>query len=135
MSAVEPNWDALIVFLVCWGVVCSGWLYVSGSFPLSAASAEIRHGIGLTLLLVTIGSLVLLTIAALIYGIDQLRWTSLIVGSGMIFLFAPFLVQDLPPGLKDSRAGLALLLVLSCFALASLILFAWHSRVLLLAAA
>ena len=121
MSAVEPNWIALIIFLACWGVVCSGWIYVSGSFPLSAAPTEIRRGIGLSLLVATTGSLVVLTVAALVYGIGQLRWTSLVVGSGVVFLFAPFVVQDLPRRLKDSRAGLALVLVLSCLAIASLV--------------
>ncbi len=125
MSAVEPNWDGLIMFLVCWGIASSGWLYVSGSLPLRAAPSENRQGLGLALLCAAIGSLLALTVAVLVYGIGALRWTSLIVGGGLIFLLAPFLIQDLPPALKDTRAGLALVLLVSCAALAALLLFAW----------
>ena len=38
----------------------------------------------------------------------------------MVFLFAPFVVQDLPPALKDNKFGLVLVMVLSLGGLALL---------------
>ena len=112
MSAIEPNWQAWLIFVGCWTVACSGWIYISGSLPLNVAPAEVRRGIGVPLVILNALGLVALTVLAMLFAIYELRWTSIIVGAGMVSLFSPFVVQDLPSALKDNQLGLALLLIL-----------------------
>ena len=111
MDAIEPNWQALLVFLVAWLTGCVGFIFVSGNLPLRAAPQPVQAGFGPALVWVNLGMLVLLTAMTIGFAIAQLRWTSLILGGGFVFLFAPFVVQDLPRGLKDTQAGLVTLLV------------------------
>ena len=112
MSAIEPNWQAWLIFVGCWTVACSGWIYISGSLPLNVAPAAVRRGIGVPLVILNALGLVALTVLAMLFAIYELRWTSIIVGAGMVLLFSPFVVQDLPSALKDNQLGLALLLIL-----------------------
>lgn len=123
MDAIEPNWVALLVFIGAWGVACISGFFVSGSLPLSEAPADIRSGGGPLMLLLNVGLLAVLTVATLLFGIAELRWTSLVIAIGMIFLFAPFAVQDLPPLLKDTRLGMAAILLLVVAAFVGLYLF------------
>lgn len=112
MSAIEPNWQALLIFIGCWTVVCSGWIYIGGSLPLSAAPAAVKRGIGIPLLILNAIGLVALTVLALVFASQELHWTSIVVGAGLVFLFSPFVVQDLPTIVKDNQLGLILLLIL-----------------------
>lgn len=111
MSTIEPNWQALLIFIGCWTVVCSGWIYISGSLPLGAAPAEVKRGIGKPLIALNAVFLAALTIVALLFAVHELRWTSIVVGAGLVFLFSPFVVQDLPSVVKDNQFGLVLLLI------------------------
>lgn len=110
LAAIEPNWQALLVFLAAWLVGCVGLIYLSGSLPLKAAPQAVRDGAGPILVWTNLLALIILAILCLSFAISHLRWTSLIVGGGFVFLFAPFIVQDLPARLKDTKAGLSLLL-------------------------
>ncbi|MFT5507261.1 MAG: hypothetical protein ACI89J_000325 [Hyphomicrobiaceae bacterium] len=110
MAAIEPNWQALLVFLVAWLAGCIGLIYLSGNLPLKAAPETARVGFGPALIWTNLAVLVVLTVLSLGFAVSQLRWTSLIVGGGGVFLFAPFIVQDLPRSLKDTQVGLAVLL-------------------------
>lgn len=123
MDAIEPNWVALLVFVGAWGVACISGFFVSGSLPLSEAPAAMRAGSGPFLVSLNVGLLAALTVATLLFGLAELRWTSLIIAVGMVFLFAPFAVQDLPPLLKDTRLGMAATLLLVVAAFVGLYLF------------
>ncbi len=112
MSTIEPNWQAWLIFIGCWTVACSGWIYISGSLPLRLAPAEVRRGIGIPLIILNAIGLTALTVLALLYATNELRWTSIVLAIGVVVLFSPFVVQDLPGVLKDNQRGLVLLLVL-----------------------
>lgn len=120
MDVFEPNWQALSVFAFAWATLCIGGVLMAGMLPLSSAPLAARTPSGVAL--VTVNLLLLLGLLALTlaYGYAELRWTSAVVTGGMIFLFAPFAVQDLPEALKNGRAGLLLLFVLILAALALL---------------
>lgn len=117
MNAIEPNWHSLLVFLPAWLLCCSGFFYLSGSLPPSAAPIAVRTGIGPTLIWLNLIVIVMLCLVTLCYAFHELRLTTLIIAGGFVFLFAPFTVQDLPLTLKESQAGHALLLCLSAIGL------------------
>lgn len=118
MEAIEPNWQGLVVFGFTWLIACVGFFFVSGSLPVSAAPQTVQSGIGPLLVWLNLACVTMLAVGALVFAVLELRLTSPIVVGGMIFLFAPFAVQDLPGGLKDSKLGLALLLGIHALALA-----------------
>ena len=111
MDAIEPNWPALLIFLVAWLTGCIGFFFLSGNLPVRAAPERVQAGFGPVLIWINLAVLIGLLVLIFWFAIAQLRWTSLIVGGGFVFLFAPFIVQDLPSGLKDTKAGLTALLV------------------------
>ena len=51
---------------------------------------------------------------------DTLRWTTSVVLGGFVFLFAPFLAQDLPASIKETRGGLALVVAAGLVVLAAM---------------
>lgn len=113
MDAIEPNWIELIVFAAVWAIGCAGLFYLIGILPLSAAPAEVRRGAGPMLVMTNVGLVGALLLFALLFAFAELRWTSLVVAGGMVFLFSPFIIQDLPEKLKDNKAGLSLVLILT----------------------
>jgi len=120
LEAIEPNWMSLIVFAGAWAVSCIGAFYLIGIMPLAAAPGEVRHGLGPVLVFANVALVALLLVASLVFAIAELRWTSLIVAGGMVFLFSPFVVQDLPSALKDNKLGLMIVLALTVGGLALL---------------
>jgi len=48
----------------------------------------------------------------LLFCFHELRWTSIVISGGAIFLFSPFATQDLPDAFKHGTVGLAVLLLL-----------------------
>lgn len=117
MSVIEPNWPALLLFVPAWLMVCVGLIYLSGNLPVRAAPDTVREGAGPVLVWLNVLAFAGLAIVTIIFAIAQLRWTSTIVGGGFMFLFAPFVVQDLPAGLKDTQTGLVVLLALGLVAM------------------
>ncbi len=113
MDAIEPNWVSLLVFAAAWGMGCVGTFYLVGVMPLAAAPREVQRGLGPILVIATAALVALLVVAALMFAIAELRWTSLVIAGGMVFLFSPFVVQDLTPALKNSKLGLAIVLALT----------------------
>jgi hypothetical protein len=113
VDAIEPNLIALVVFVAVWAVGCAGLFYLIGILPLSAAPTNVRRGAGPVLVLANVGLVGALLLFALLFAFSELRWTSLVVGGGMVFLFSPFIIQDLPEGLKDNKIGLSLVMLLT----------------------
>ena len=56
-----------------------------------------------------------------LYGYAQLRWTTLVVISGLIFLFAPALIEEWPWRLRSAAIQLMVLVGVQALALAALI--------------
>lgn len=122
MDAIEPNWRALIGFGFAWTIACVGFFFVSGSLPVRAAPRAVQTGLGPLLVWSNLAGVVVLAAGALVIAALELRLTSLIVFGGLIFLFAPFAIQDLPAGIKDTQLGLCLLLAIEAASL--IVLFA-----------
>jgi hypothetical protein len=57
----------------------------------------------------------------MLYAHETLRWTSVVVAGGLIFLFVPSVFEVIPNEWRDSRGGL---LILGVVQLASLALLA-----------
>ena len=110
MAVIEPNWPSLLVFLAAWLAGCIGFFFLSGNLPMRAAPPKVQEGFGPVLVWLNLVVLIGLIGFTLAFAVMQLRWTSLIVGGGFVFLFAPFIVQDLPRGWKDTQRGLVALL-------------------------
>ncbi len=120
MSAIEPNWVELIVFSLTWFLVCVGFFFISGSLPMSAAPAAVQGGAGPALVWANLALLLGLCIGVIAFGITALRWSSLVVAGGFIFLFSPFVVQDMPARIRDTQLGLLLVLIVNGLAFAGL---------------
>ena len=64
--------------------------------------------------------LVALLLGTGLYGFAELRWSTLIVVTGLIVLFAPGLFEAWPSQLRDGPTGLIALVALQILALAAL---------------
>lgn len=117
MSAIEPNWTSLFVFIPAWLLGCAGLIHLSASLPPSAAPAPLRSTTGQVLIWLNLAVLIALCVLALGYAFNQLRLTSLIIAAGFVFLFSPLAVQDLPQGFQGSQLSLVLLLGLGALGL------------------
>lgn len=127
MEAIEPNWLSALAFGAAWLLACAGFFYVSGSMPISAAPSSIRVGLGPVLVWLNALCVAILAIGAISFGHMELRLTSIIIVGGLVFLFSPFVVQELPSMLKDTQLGLLLLLATLLVAIAAFLASgAWH---------
>jgi len=120
MSAIEPHWVSLLWFAACSTVCMLALLTVAGMFPWRSRPDQAKSA-GATLLIV--GNAVLLAallMATCFYGYSELRWSTLIVVTGLIVLFAPGLFQAWPSSLCDGRSGLLALIGIQAVALAAL---------------
>jgi hypothetical protein len=120
MNAIEPHWVSLLWFAACSTVCMLALLTVAGMFPWRSRPDQAKSA-GATLLIV--GNAVLLAallMATCFYGYSELRWSTLIVVTGLIVLFAPGLFQAWPSSLRDGRSGLLALIGIQAVALAAL---------------
>ena len=127
MEAIEPHWVSLLWFAGFATVGTVAFLMVSGMFPLGSRPDTARS-ISATMLVV--GNAVLL--AALLagtglYGYAELKWSTLIVVTGLVVLFAPGLFEAWPAPLRDGPAGLFALVGVQILALAALAMVAGPS--------
>ena len=119
METIEPNIRALAVFAAAWSICCAGAIQLAGMLPLTEAPAGVRSLAGRFLIAVNSALLLVVSALTLFYCVRELRWSSIVVAGGAIFLVSPFLTQDLPAAFKHGKAGLAalLLLLLAAFVL------------------
>jgi hypothetical protein len=127
MSAVEPNWAMAIMLAGTWLVGCAGLLFLFGHLPLSAAPAPMKRGVGPALIVAGLAVMAGVLMATVLMAADALRWTTSIVLGGFVFLFAPFLVQDLPASIKETQGGLALVVAAGALVLAAMYTMAQSS--------
>lgn len=121
MTAIEPNWLSLIWFAVFASVGGVASLVVAGMFPLGSRPDEAKSAITTLLILGNVVLLATLLVGTGLYGYAQLRWTTLVVISGLIFLFAPALIEEWPWRLRSATLQLMVLVGVQALALAALL--------------
>lgn len=109
MASVEPNLVPLLWFALCWTVACVAFLVLAGAFPLASRPDIAGSPTGTALALGNVLLLALLAAGTAWFGWNHLRWTSLVIAGGSVFLFAPGLFHLWPERWRDGPAGLALL--------------------------
>jgi putative effector of murein hydrolase LrgA (UPF0299 family) len=107
VSHIEPNVTALSWFALLWSVCCLAFLQLSGMYPLRAAGeAAARKPIPLVL-----GNTLLwlaLLAGTLVFAWAQLRWTTIVLVAGILFLFIPALFQVIPLRFRDGHSSMAI---------------------------
>ncbi len=111
VASVDPNPAALLPFALCCTVACVAFLVLAGAFPLSSRPDLAGSPAGTALALGDALLLAVLVAGTAWFGYSRLRWTSLVIAGGSVFLFAPGLFHLWPERWRDGRAGLALLSV------------------------
>jgi hypothetical protein len=120
MQAIEPNWASLLWFAAFATIGTVVLVVVAGMFPLRSRPEAVRSNAA-TMLVVGNGVLLfVLLVGTGIYGFTELRWSTLIVVTGLVVLFAPGLFEIWPSSLRDGRKGLVVLVGVQLLALAAL---------------
>ena len=104
MNHLEPNVAALSWFALLWSVCCLGFLQLAGMYPLRAmdeGEKTIPLALGNTVLWVA------LLAGTLAFAYAELRWTTVVVVAGLLFLFIPELFQAIPARFREGRVGMA----------------------------
>ena len=112
MDAIEPNLLPLLWFALCCTVACVALLVLAGAFPLASRPDLAGSAAGTALAIGDSILLVVLVAGTAWFGWSHLRWTSLVIAGGSVFLFAPGLFHLWPERWRDGRTGLALLFCL-----------------------
>jgi hypothetical protein len=120
MNAIEPNGVALLLFAATFAACCLSFFTLTGMFPARARPLPVAGYIGSLLVLLNLVLLAILLIGVALFAHETLRWTSVVVAGGLIFLFVPSVFEFIPNGWRDSRGGLALLVALQLTSLALL---------------
>lgn len=106
MNHLEPNVVALAWFTLFWGVCCLSFLQLAGQYPIRDTSDGGRNPV-----LLVLGNTALwlaLLAGTLMFAYAELRWTTIVVVAGLLFLFIPELFQAIPGRWRDGRAGMAI---------------------------
>ncbi|RXF74210.1 hypothetical protein [Hansschlegelia zhihuaiae] len=120
MDMIEPNLAALALFAIAATVAGLGFYVLAGAFPLATRDDLRAHPAGVPLALVNAAAFLALVAFGLTYGVEHLRWTSVVIVSGLAFLFAPAAFHVWPQRWRDGAAGLAIMLGLTMAAVAAL---------------
>lgn len=104
MNSLEPNVIALFWFVLLWGICCLAFFQLAGMYPIRRGGAHDR------MLLVLCNTLLWLVLAVgtLVFAWTELRWTTIVVMGGIVFLFTPALFQAMPDRLRDGSAGMVI---------------------------
>jgi hypothetical protein len=120
MDAIEPHWVSLLWFACFATVGTIAFLMVSGMFPLRSRPDAARSNATMVLAFGNAVLLVALLVGTGLYGYAELKWSTLIVVTGLVVLFAPGLFEAWPAPLRDGPAGLVALVGAQMLALAAL---------------
>lgn len=120
MDVIEPNWVSLLWFAGFATVGTLAFLMVSGMFPLRSRPDAVRSNVATVLVFGNAVLLVALLAGTGLYGYAELKWSTLIVVTGLVVLFAPGLFEAWPARLRDGPAGLVVLVGVQILALAAL---------------
>lgn len=120
MEAIEPNVAALAWFSLFAAVASLSFYVVAGAFPLSLREDLTRHPAGVLLAVVAALAFAGLSVGVIVYGAENLRWTSVVIVAGLAVLFAPGAFNLWPERWRDGAAGLAIMLGLTVAAITAL---------------
>jgi hypothetical protein len=120
MDAIEPHWVSLLWFAGFATVGTVAFLMVSGMFPLRSRPDAARSKAATVLVFGNAVLLAALLAGTGLYGYAELKWSSLIVVTGLVVLFAPGLFEVWPAPLRDGPGGLVMLVGVQVLALAAL---------------
>jgi hypothetical protein len=109
LSGVEPNGIALALFAASFAACCLSFFTLAGMFPSAMRPLPLRGHFGSLLVLSNLALLAVLLIFVLVFAHETLRWTSVVVSGGLIFLFVPSVFQLIPDEWRDSQSGLVAL--------------------------
>ena len=121
MNAIEPNGVALLLFAATFAACCLSGFTLTGMFPARARPLAVAGYVGSLLVLLNLALLAMLLGGVALLAHQMLRWTSVVVAGGLIFLFVPSIFEIVPNGWRDSRGGLVFLSALQFASLALLI--------------
>jgi hypothetical protein len=104
VNSLEPNVIALFWFVLLWGICCLAFFQLAGMYPIRRSEARDR------MLLVLCNTLLWLALLSgtLAFAWKELRWTTIVVAAGIVFLFTPALFQAMPGRLRDGSAGMVI---------------------------
>jgi hypothetical protein len=120
MDAIEPHWISLLWFAVFATTGTVAFLVVAGMFPLRSRPEAVRSNTATGLIVGNGLLLAALLVGTGLFGYAELRWSSLVVVTGLILLFAPGLFEAWPSPLRDGRTGQVVLIGVQILALAAL---------------
>ena len=121
LNAIEPNGVALALFAATFAAGCLSFFTLAGMFPARARPLPVTGHIGGLLVILNLALLAVLLGGIALFAHETLRWTSIVVAGGLIFLFVPSIFQVIPNGWRDSRGGLVFLGALQIASLALLV--------------
>jgi hypothetical protein len=121
LGAIEPNGAALALFAATFAAGCLSFFTLAGMFPANARPLPVAGYVGNLLVLSNLALLLVLFGSVALFAHETLRWTSIVVAGGLIFLFVPSVFEIIPNEWRDSRGGLTLLGALQLAALALLV--------------
>jgi len=120
MSAIEPNWLSMLWFILFATICGISLLIVSGMFPLGRNSEGRSSGLTALLVLGNGTLLATLVIGTGFYGYNELRWSTLVVVTGLIVLFAPGLFEEWRWSIGNIKTQLTILVGVQVMALLAL---------------
>ena len=121
LNGIEPNGAALALFAATFAAGSLGFYTLTGMFPVRARPAAVAGLLGNALVLSNLALLAVLLGGVALYAHETLRWTSVVVAGGLIFLFVPSVFEIIPNKWRDSRGGLVFLGALQLASLALLV--------------
>jgi hypothetical protein len=127
MDAIEPRWVSLLWFAGFATVGAIAFLMISGMFPLRSRPDAAKSNAATVLVFGNAVLLAALLAGTGLYGCAELKWSTLIIVTGLVVLFAPGLFEAWPARMRDGPAGLAALVGVQILALAALAKVAWPS--------
>jgi hypothetical protein len=121
LGGIEPNGVALLLFAATFAASCVSFFTLAGMFPARARPLPVTGHIGGLLVILNLALLAVLLGGVALFAHETLRWTSIVVAGGLIFLFVPSIFQVIPNEWRDSRGGLIFLGALQIASLALLV--------------
>jgi hypothetical protein len=99
-------WGALALFMIAVELLALYGLTVSGHFPAEFRAAELRTGIGATIMWATLVAACLAAAVVLSIVLRVLPWSAIVIGAGAMLLAAPLLLRPLPDRFVNGPGGL-----------------------------
>ena len=96
----------LLLFMAGVALAALYGLTLSGHFPAEFRAAELKTGLGATIMWGTTIATCAATVVTLLVGWSVLPWYAIAIGGGMMLLATPLLLRPLPDWFVNGPAGL-----------------------------